>query len=303
MTDREPTNADLRDEVYKLADACVHEALSDEDYRRLEELLSRDETARLYYVDYLHDAYQLHRMAALASADDECAEVGTFAEGPFSEIYFNAAPLAPAHEPGGGWQAVISYCSQVGPLSYMAAAVITCALLLVGWACKISHHRHFDVAAGPTYESPLNDRRELVFVGRISGMKDCRWSNPDTGTYLGASAPQGREYALASGLIEITYKSGARVILEGPCTYKVESSACGFLERGKLTANIRTQSSKLKAQTSEHSPLSILHPTLFAVRTPTAIVADLGTEFGVEVDANGETTSHVFQGSVQVQIL
>ncbi|MBN1394803.1 MAG: hypothetical protein JW959_07255, partial [Pirellulales bacterium] len=106
-----------------------------------------------------------------------------------------------------------------------------------------------------------------------------------------------------SGLMEITYKSGARVILEGPCTYKVESSAGGFLAIGKLTANIRTQSSKPKAQSSEPSPLSSLPSPLFAVRTPTAIVTDLGTEFGVEVAKNGDTTSHVFKGSVQVQIL
>ncbi|MBN1394605.1 MAG: hypothetical protein JW959_06250, partial [Pirellulales bacterium] len=51
------------------------------------------------------------------------------------------------------------------------------------------------------------------------------------------------------------------------------------------------------------SPLSSLPSPLFAVRTPTAIVTDLGTEFGVEVDENGNTTSHVFQGLVQVKIL
>jgi hypothetical protein len=37
---------------------------------------------------------------------------------------------------------------------------------------------------------------------------------------------------------------------------------------------------------------------LFAVRTPTALVEDLGTEFGVEVSDAGETASHVFAGRV-----
>ena len=31
------------------------------------------------------------------------------------------------------------------------------------------------------------------------------------------------------------------------------------------------------------SPLSTLHSPLFTIRTPTATVTDLGTEFGVEV--------------------
>jgi hypothetical protein len=41
---------------------------------------------------------------------------------------------------------------------------------------------------------------------------------------------------------------------------------------------------------------------LFAVRTPTALVEDLGTEFGVEVAEGGETASHVFQGQVRVMV-
>jgi hypothetical protein len=46
---------------------------------------------------------------------------------------------------------------------------------------------------------------------------------------------------------------------------------------------------------TRHTPLAT---GLFAVRTPTAIVTDLGTEFGVEVEKSGVTRSHVFQGKV-----
>ena len=42
----------------------------------------------------------------------------------------------------------------------------------------------------------------------------------------------------ASGLMEITYTSGARVILEGPCAYTVDSSDGGYLAMGKLTARV-----------------------------------------------------------------
>jgi hypothetical protein len=41
----------------------------------------------------------------------------------------------------------------------------------------------------------------------------------------------------------------------------------------------------------------------FAVRTPTAVVTDLGTEFGVEVDKNGHTTSHVFRGVIKMDVV
>ena len=46
------------------------------------------------------------------------------------------------------------------------------------------------------------------------------------------------------------------------------------------------------------NPLSTIH-----CPTPTATVTDLGTEFGVEVDKQGRTTSHVFRGLVRVQML
>ena len=38
--------------------------------------------------------------------------------------------------------------------------------------------------------------------------------------------------------MEITYDTGAKVILQGPVTYEVESPAGGFLSVGKLTARV-----------------------------------------------------------------
>ena len=46
----------------------------------------------------------------------------------------------------------------------------------------------------------------------------------------------------------------------------------------------------------------VIRPSSFVIRTPTAIVTDLGTEFGVEVSKEGHTTSHVFRGLVRLQV-
>ena len=137
----------------------------------------------------------------------------------------------------------------------------------------------------------------------------------------------GDTFALKSGLLEITYDTGACVILQGPVTYKVESSAGGFLSVGKLTAKLEKkavsgQRSVVSGQkSSSHQPLATSHSAdpqslipnpsslatnhypLFTIKTPTAIVTDLGTEFGVEVDQQGQTQSHVFRGLVRVQSL
>ena len=85
----------------------------------------------------------------------------------------------------------------------------------------------------------LHPEPEMVFVGRVTGMSDdCQWADQKTGTFNYAYVPLGRKYALASGLMEITYDTGARVILQGPCTYTVESKTGGYLLLGRLTARV-----------------------------------------------------------------
>jgi hypothetical protein len=112
----------------------------------------------------------------------------------------------------------------------------------------------------------------------------------------------GDHFALSSGLLEITYNTGAKVILQGPVNYEVESNG-GFLSLGKLTGKLekneqrRTKNEELSAVSS-----SFLVPrSSFVIRTPSATVTDLGTEFGVEVSSEQQTRAHVFHGRVIVR--
>ncbi len=197
--------------------------------------------------------------------------------------------------------------------SCMVATVIMGVMLLVCWAIEVNHHQH--IAEAPSQSVPSDAMPEMVFVGRITGMVDVKWS--DDPHYLPppdfAHVPLDRKYILNSGLMEITYDSGAKVILQGPCTYEVESTAGGYLALGKLTAKVvsgqwsvasakpqaANQKSEIKNQKSPSS--FILHPSsLFSIRTPTAVVTDLGTEFGVEVSDRGRTKTQVFVGSVRL---
>ncbi len=180
----------------------------------------------------------------------------------------------------------------------MVATVIMGVMLLVFWAMKVTHQQH--IAEAPSQSAPSDARPEMVFVGRITGMLAVQWS--DDPHYLPppdfAHVPLDRKYILSSGLMEITYDSGAKVILQGPCTYDVESETGGYLALGKLTAKVEKERSEVRSQRSDPSPLSPLPSPLFSVRTPTAVVTDLGTEFGVEVSEEGATEVHVLQGEV-----
>jgi len=231
-------------------------------------------------------------------------------------------------------------------VSYTVATLFLAVAMLGAWSYTITHpdadtfannSRRVTTTGATAIKTP-----DFTFVGRVSGMVDCQWAEEATATSPGAAVALNRRYALKSGLMELTYDSGAKVILQGPCEYTVESSRGGFLKVGKLVARVgagggergagasgqwpvasgqkkeergerREESAKPQAAAPEspnprtpnpksptpHAP----RPTpLFAVRTPTALVEDLGTEFGVEVSDSGETASHVFQGQVRVKV-
>ena len=207
---------------------------------------------------------------------------------------------------GDGYQKAFGFFSQTMPFSYLTATVIMAVMLLSAWAYKISRDQRLVEAPGKT---TICTEARWVSVGRVTGMKGCRWADPQTAVYLGSSVPLGRKFALSAGLLEVTYHSGAKVILEGPCTYKADSDAGGYLELGKLTARVEKRglaasaaSAKPQVENPESPASFIPHPSsLFAVRTPTAIVIDLGTEFGVQVGDEGNTTSRVFVGTVKVR--
>lgn len=186
-----------------------------------------------------------------------------------------------------------------GPVfSYMVATVVLCMMMLSAWAYKITRVEEMVEGKGKPSIRLLNDPR-FEFVGHVTGVNDCVWAKDSLATMVGASVPVRRKYELISGLMEITYNSGARVILEGPCEYTVDSDASGYLGLGKLTAHVE----KKKPQVVHPSSLRPHPSALFSITTPTAVVTDLGTEFGVEVSEEGSTVSHVFRGSVRVQAI
>ena len=128
-----------------------------------------------------------------------------------------------------------------GPVfSYMVATVVLCMMVLGAWAYKITR----DVPMATNEPAPSLFENDSQFVARITGAKDCQWPADAAVPMVGSYLPRGRKYSLEAGLLEITYESGARVILEGPCIYTVDSDAGGYLAVGRLTARIERRGEK-----------------------------------------------------------
>jgi len=285
-------------------------------------------------------------------------------------ILDNSSSIAPLPSP--------LYITHPFLFSNLFSLLVLCVGILGAWFYQIDVPRQIakkDLPAKSVHKTPLAGHLEIV--GRISGMADVEWADKQTATLHGANVSLGRRYALASGLLEISYNTGAKVILQGPCTYKVDARDGGFLSVGKLTARLEkkraekvasgqwsvasetnlpspasgrgvggeggqksekvvsgqwsvaskessgfmvqdTEVTNHKSEIINHkspapaltlalsqrvrgpstNPQSLIPNPLFAVRTPSAVVTDLGTEFGVEVDRNGRTFTSVFTGEV-----
>ncbi len=171
------------------------------------------------------------------------------------------------------------------PVAYLIATVVCGVGAVIGAITHVSQPSKTVPGVSAVAENRVPETSKQEYVAQITGMVGCRWSGGMSPLVAKGRIELGRRFALRAGLIEITYDSGAKTVLQGPVTYEVDSKNGGFLAVGKMTG-------KVVGKNGER----------FAVRTPTAIVTDLGTEFGIDVDANGTTTSHVFQGLVEVQV-
>ena len=122
-------------------------------------------------------------------------------------------------------------------------------------------------------------------LAQIVALSDPVWAEDGQPRHEGDSLQAGGLLALERGLAEIVFASGATVVLEGPAIFEVIDDGTGKLDRGRLTATLDRPAAA------------------FAVHTPSAVVTDRGTQFGVEVDANGKTDVRVFQGIVELAVL
>jgi ferric-dicitrate binding protein FerR (iron transport regulator) len=145
-------------------------------------------------------------------------------------------------------------------LAVLLAGALAAAVLLVVW--KWLHH------GGNDGGRP---------VAALTGADACRWESgiaPNVGGRLRAG-----KLALEEGLAEITFDSGAVVLLEGPALFEVKSAGSAVLHRGKMTARVPGSAAG------------------FTVQTPRGVV-DTGTEYGIIADASGPTDVYTFVGPV-----
>lgn len=114
-------------------------------------------------------------------------------------------------------------------------------------------------------------------VGRISRGDAAHWVNEAPQATLRA----GSRLLLASGLAEIHFRKGAKLILEGPADLEIRGREWAWLHRGRASVEI---SDKARG---------------FVLETIRGRVMDLGTAFGMFVNPLGDVEVQVFEGRVK----
>jgi ferric-dicitrate binding protein FerR (iron transport regulator) len=227
--------------------AVCHGTVSDEQARALNDLLRRDPAARDEYILRV----ELH--ARLASEPDLfAAGQGRMAS------QEKILPLVPPPPPAGRRKR-----------AWLIALAACVTFLAVGW--RLLQVLDSGKRKGTTSQA-------VAMLGRVV---DAEWEPGSTPPHPGAALEPG-SLRLKSGLAQIVFYSGARVVIEGPAELQLISPSEVSCPAGRLTADVPPQA---------HG---------FRVNTPQMKVTDLGTAFGLDVKPR-RTELHVFKGIVEFQ--
>jgi hypothetical protein len=158
-----------------------------------------------------------------------------------------------------------------------AAALLACVLVPLAWL------KERQAALAPA-EPPrvVGPTKGLALLAKV---EDVRWQvsdrlHPSLGTVL---AP-GR-FRFESGRATLSFFSGVTLTLEGPADIDLVAMDRVFCRQGKLRARVPKGAEG------------------FVVSSPRTAVIDLGTEFGLNVEADGNARVMVFEGLASAALL
>lgn len=120
-------------------------------------------------------------------------------------------------------------------------------------------------------------------VAWLTGAKDAKWSEA-SGPQPGDALERGRQLELQSGLAEVTFDSGARVVIEGPASLNIESAWVASLKSGTITASAPSEAAG------------------FRVANPAVAVTNLGGDVRIEADQHGSTEVLALEGTAEAAL-
>lgn len=279
-----PIHPAIREDLSELLAHLCDDALSEDDGQRLNQLLIDFPAARKYYLRYIAVHSALKSAAgspAGCSAIDAQLAIERMTLDRFAGCTaFDLTTSAKTAESrtADGWRSALQWIASVSAIVLVATgAWWSFGTARFGNGERSGSAAPFSQQRGPSNE--LADNRLLVAeVTYVSS--SAVWRNPNGSFAVASRVAADQTMNLERGQVELTYSSGARLLLTGPFDFSALPTG-GILRRGELVASVPE---------SGHG---------FTIETPHGKVIDLGTEFGVVVDDFGVSQVSVFEGKVE----
>jgi hypothetical protein len=139
--------------------------------------------------------------------------------------------------------------------------------------------------ADPERPSVAMDAKSLpTYVARLTKSRQVQWGRGQRSLPTQSRLESGQRLAISAGVVEITFDSGATAAIEGPAEFEVRSPNEAFLHNGRVLASVPPAASG------------------FAIQTDGMRIVDLGTQFGIDVDAHHNSSVHVLTGIVEAYL-
>lgn len=263
MSDRDSTFVELEKLLSALHDGLAERA----DIERIEALLDGDPEACEFYIDYT-------QMCAAIDLELGASQAVEISAG--NDVRKEIAASTALFFDGQNTRQILNPSWRPLPWFAAAAAVAICAGTLAFFAGKWSPFGTSQVIAA---EEPVAvDDGVAILMGTVGASFGEGGMQPRTN---GGILPLG-ELRLESGIAEIEFYSGARVILEAPALFEIDSENSGVLLEGRVRAKVPQQARG------------------FCISTNQVEVVDQGTEFAISIDEDGNRTQvHCFEGQVE----
>ncbi len=255
-------------ELEKLLSA-LHDDLADrDDITRIENLLDGDPEACEFYLDYTQMCAAVDlELGASQPVEISSSDGVRKAISQSTALFFKGQNTRQILRPN--WRPL--------PWTAAAAAIVLCAGTLTFFAGKwLPFGSQTAVAAK---EVPAIDNGVAILMGTVGASFGDSGLQPEAS---GGILPLG-ELQLESGIAEIEFYNGARVILEGPARFEIDSENSGILSEGRMRAKVPSQASG------------------FHISTAQVEIVDQGAEFALRIGDDGQRTEvHCFEGTLTI---
>ncbi|MCG8585339.1 MAG: FecR family protein [Pirellulales bacterium] len=283
-------------ELDVLCSAVCDENVTDQDISKLEELLAGEEAIQAEYYHWI----RLHTTLRFSVAEEQIGEEV------IEQIASDVEPV-----PSGSAKRtrsiklLLDHASRrPGPPAIAVAVAVVAAILL---AMALTPAKWI---AGKGSASKSQPTANSEFVAILNSWQNDVWAE---GTRPPLDDPRlevGRRLVLESGLIEIKYHTGARVVIEGPAEFIVGRAEDEDRGPNSPGGNLASKSAPFALPPAHNSGYLVLGRLVarvegkeakgFTIYTPHARVEDLGTEFAVLVNADQMVEAYVIQGEIDV---